>query len=134
MHGLFQLQDVYLAAAIYIVGGSFAKMSLLTFYFGLSPQTWFRVAIWVTVVFITGYTIGIFFALIFACDPIAMSYDVTVQDGACINRASLYIATAVVNIISDVILFCLPLPVVVKLQAPRRQKLGLLLIFLLGSM
>ncbi|KAH8661044.1 hypothetical protein BGZ61DRAFT_464570 [Ilyonectria robusta] len=127
------MMDVYLAAAIYIVGGSFAKISLLIFYFHLSPQTWFRVAIWATLVFISGYTIGIFFALIFACDPIAMSYDVTVQEGTCINRPSLYIATAAVNIISDVFLFCLPLPIVVKLQIPRRQKLGLLLIFLLGS-
>ncbi|KAI9172755.1 integral membrane protein [Paramyrothecium foliicola] len=127
------LMDVYLAAAIYIVGGSSAKVSLLIFYLRLSPQRWFRMTVWATLVFISGYTIGIFFALIFACNPIAMSYDVTVQDGTCINRPSLYIATAVVNIISDAFLFCLPLPIVVKLQVPRRQKIGLILIFLLGS-
>lgn len=127
-------QDVYLAAAIYIVGGSFAKISLVIFYFRLSPQRWFRLATWASLLFIAGYTIGIFFALIFACTPIAMSFDITNQAGTCINRPSLYIATAVVNIMSDIVLFCLPLPIVVKLQVPRRQKLGLLLIFLLGSM
>ncbi|KAM0277695.1 hypothetical protein ACHAQH_005638 [Verticillium albo-atrum] len=127
------MMDVYLAAAIYIVGGSLAKISLLIFYFRLSPQRWFRTATWATLFFISGYTIGIFFALVFACNPIAMNYDINVQTGTCINRPSLYIATAVVNIASDIVLFCLPLPIVVKLQVPRRQKLGLLMIFLLGS-
>jgi hypothetical protein len=91
-------------------------------------------AIWACLVFISGYTLGIFFALVFACNPVAMSYDITIQSGTCINRASLYIATAVVNIISDIFLFFLPLPFVVKLQVPRRQKLGLIFIFLLGFM
>ncbi|KAG9249808.1 uncharacterized protein F5Z01DRAFT_668148 [Emericellopsis atlantica] len=127
------LMDVYLAAAIYIVGGSFAKASLLIFYLRLSPQTWFKISVWATLVFISGYTVGIFFALIFACDPIAKSYDATVVSGTCINRPTLYIATAVVNILSDIQLFFLPLPFVVKLQVPRRQKLGLVVIFLLGS-
>ncbi|KAK5996634.1 hypothetical protein PT974_01971 [Cladobotryum mycophilum] len=128
------MMDVFLAAFIYIIGGSLAKVSLLIFYFRLSPQTWFMVAIWSTIVFITGYTVGIFFALIFACNPIAKSWDVRITGGECINRASLYIATAAVNIISDVIIFILPLPVIVRLQIPRRQKIGLLLIFVLGSL
>jgi hypothetical protein len=115
------------------VGGSFAKVSLLIFYLRLSPQMWFKLSVWATLIFIGGYTIGIFFALIVACDPIASSYNITIM-GECINRPALYIATAVVNIMSDIILFCLPLPFVIKLQVPRRQKLGLLFIFLLGSM
>ncbi|CAM1501952.1 Fc.00g039360.m01.CDS01 [Cosmosporella sp. VM-42] len=125
--------DVYLAAFIYIVCGSLAKISLLIFYFRLSPQQWFRWSIWATIVFITGYTVGIFFPLIFACTPVAMSWDITIE-GKCINRPSLYIATAVANIISDIILFALPIPMVIKLQIPRRQKFGLLGIFAIGSL
>lgn len=130
----FILQNVYLAASIYIIGGSFSKISLLIFYFRISPERWFAVSNWTTLLFIAGYTIGIFFALIFACNPVRRSWDVTVTEGDCINQASLYIATAVVNIVSDVVIFCLPLPIVVKLQVPRRQKIGLVLIFLLGSL
>lgn len=63
-----------------------------------------------------------------------MSWDITVQGGTCIDRPRLYIATAATNIASDVILFSLPLPMVVRLQVPRRQKIGLLLIFFLGSL
>lgn len=85
------------------------------------------------VVIIALYSIGIFFALIFACDPISMSWDVRVK-GTCINRPALYIATAVANIISDLVLFCLPIPIVVRLQVPRRQKIGLFFIFGVGSL
>ncbi|OHE98498.1 integral membrane protein [Colletotrichum orchidophilum] len=128
------MMDVFLAAAIYTLCGSFAKVSLLIFYFRLSPQIWFKQAVWVSLAIIAGYSIGIFFALVFACDPIAMSWDVTISDGKCINRPSLYIATAAANIISDLILFALPIPIVVKLQIPRRQKIGLFFIFAVGSL
>ncbi|KAF6825094.1 integral membrane protein [Colletotrichum plurivorum] len=125
---------IYTAAPIYTASASFAKVSLLIFYRRLSPQRWFKWAIRVTVVIITLYSTGIFFALIFACDPIAMSWDVRVTEGTCINRPALYIATAVANIISDLILFCLPIPIVVRLQVPRRQKIGLFFIFAVGSL
>lgn len=128
------MQDVFLAAAIYTLCGSFAKVSLLIFYFRLSPQRWFKRAVWISLAIIAGYSIGIFFALVFACDPIAMSWDATITEGTCINRPSLYIATAAANIISDLILFALPIPIVVKLQIPRRQKVGLSFIFAVGSL
>ncbi|KAF6806675.1 integral membrane protein [Colletotrichum sojae] len=130
----FMLVAIYIASPIYTAGASFAKVSLLIFYRRLSPQRWFKWAVRVTIAIITLYSTGIFFALIFACDPMAMSWDVRVTKGTCINRPALYIATAIANIISDLILFCLPIPIVVRLQVPRRQKIGLFFIFAVGSL
>ena len=127
-------QDVYIAASIYILAGSFAKLSLLTFYLRLSPERWFRLANWVTIFIIVGYTIGIFLSLIFACNPIAKSWDPSITEGTCINSASLFIATAVANIATDIILFVLPIPMVIKLQIPLLQKIGLAFIFTIGSL
>lgn len=127
-------QVVYIAAWIYVLSGSFAKIALLVFYLRLSPQRWFRYSVFATLVLIVGYTTGIFFSLIFACDPIERSFDITITTGSCINSAALYIATAAANIISDVILFILPIPMVVKLQVPLKQKIGLMFIFGVGSM
>lgn len=84
-------------------------------------------------VFIVGYTIGIFFSLLFACNPVEKSFNALVTEGTCISTASLYIATAVFNIASDVVLFVLPLPMISGLQMPRKQKLGLVFIFGIGS-
>ncbi|KAG6354442.1 hypothetical protein INS49_004459 [Diaporthe citri] len=124
---------VYIAAWIYVLSGSFAKIALLVFYLRLSPQQWFRYSVFATLALIFGYTTGIFFSLIFACDPIERSFDITITTGSCINSAALYIATAAANITSDVILFILPIPMVVKLQVPLKQKIGLMFIFGIGS-
>lgn len=131
--GLSLKQDLYISAPVYIFAGSCAKMALSIFYLRLSPQRWFRYSIFATMLFIAGYSMGIFFALIFACTPVAKSYDHRVTGGGCISTASLYIATAVFNIASDLILFILPIPMVVGLQMRRKQKFGLLFIFGIGS-
>ena len=81
-----------------------------------------------------GYTIGIFFSLIFACNPVARSWDITIQTGSCVNRPALYIATAVLGIVTDVVLLVVPLPLVVSLQVSLQQKVGLVLMFAIGSM
>ncbi|KAM5357849.1 hypothetical protein ACJZ2D_015859 [Fusarium nematophilum] len=124
----------YLAASLYVICGSLSKVALLIFYLHLSPQRWFKLATWATIVLITGYTVGIVFPVIFACNPIAMSWDVRITDGTCINRPRLYIATAVANIASDLVLFILPIRMVSQLQIPRLQKIGLLGIFCIGSL
>jgi hypothetical protein len=72
--------------------------------------------------------------VLFACNPVARSWDATITGGKCINQPSLYIATAVANILSDIILFVLPIPMVVKLQIPLMQKIGLGVIFTIGSL
>ncbi|VUC28230.1 unnamed protein product [Clonostachys rosea] len=128
------LLDTYIAAFLYPICGSFAKLSLLVFYLQLSPQKWFKMATWATIAIIIGYTIGINLPLIFACQPIQKSWDATITHGHCLNLPSLYIATAVANIVSDIILFILPLPMVVGLHIPRRQKIGLVIIFGIGSL
>jgi hypothetical protein len=84
-------------------------------------------------VFIIGYTIGLFFALLLACAPMNKNWDVLVE-GTCVNLPALYFATAAVNIASDILLFFLPLPMVCQLQLPFKQKIGLMGIFTIGSL
>lgn len=83
---------------------------------------------------VIGYTVGIFFSLIFACSPVEKSWDVMITTGSCINRPALYVTTAVLGIATDVILLGLPVPMVLKLQMPALQKAGLILMFAVGSL
>lgn len=84
-------------------------------------------------IFIIGYSVGIFFSLLFACNPIEMSFNVLVTEGTCISAAGLYIATAVANVASDLILLVLPLPMIAGLQMPQKVKFILVVIFGIGS-
>lgn len=116
------------------VSVALAKFSLLLFYRRLSMDTWFRTAVYGTMVFVIGYSIALFFGLLFACTPLEMNWDITITDGHCANKGKMYLSTAGLNAATDVILLVMPIPMVLKLQVPVRQKIGLLAMFTIGSL
>ena len=122
------------ASVIYVPCLALAKFSLLLFYGRLTPLRWFKVAVYFLMFVVLGYSFAIIFALIFPCHPIAKNWDVKITTGMCINRASIYTATAAVNIATDVTMLTLPIPVLAKLQMPLIQKIGVAFIFAVGSM
>lgn len=80
------------------------------------------------------YTSVIALLLLFACRPINASWDPYLfATGKCVDAAPLYIAIAVANIISDVVLFIIPIPTIVRLKMPAGQKVGAAVMFGVGS-
>lgn len=110
----------------------FTKLSLLTFYLGLSPQRWWRIACWTSLVFVGLYTIVITVMLFVHCDPPRKAFDI-MAEGTCINSGILFIATAAFNIATDVLLFILPIPMIVRLRMGVFQKVGAIVVFAIGS-
>ncbi|KAF2026714.1 hypothetical protein EK21DRAFT_73583 [Setomelanomma holmii] len=110
-----------------------AKFSLLFFYLKLSHLRWFRLCIFASMFLVVGYNIALMLPLIFACKPFMRTWDLTITEGSCIDRTLVYMATAVLNIIADIILLILPIPVIVNLQMPRKQKAGLICMFGVGA-
>lgn len=71
--------------------------------------------------------------VIFSCDPIAGSWDVTLAATAkCHSLKQIYLGGSVPNIIVDFILVVMPLPYVWNLHAPLSQRLLLASLFSLG--
>ncbi|KAI8653867.1 hypothetical protein NCS56_01342000 [Fusarium sp. Ph1] len=124
----------YLCGPIYQLCNGFIKLSLLSFYLHLSPQRWFRIAVWLTIGIVTAYTVIIAFMMWFLCNPPRKAFDFKVEGGSCTDAAILYMATAVSNIVTDVILFVLPIPMVYNLHMPKIQKLGAIIVFAIGSL
>lgn len=123
------------APLLYALCTACAKASLCLFYGRLSPGVAFQISVKATLVLIVGAYTGIFFSLLFACRPIAASWDPLLAGIAqCVNRGAIYITTAIIGIVTDVILLCLPIPTIWKLQMPLKQKIGLTGIFIIGSM
>jgi hypothetical protein len=123
----------YIGAPIYMLCNGFVKLSLLTFYLHLSPQKWFRVSVWISIGIVALYTVIITFMMFFNCSPPNKAFNFSVQGGSCIDAAILYMATAVSNIITDVMLFILPIPMVYQLHMPKLQKAGAIVVFGIGS-
>jgi hypothetical protein len=65
--------------------------------------------------------------------PVKRTWDISITEGSCIDRTPVFMATAVLNMATDILLLVLPIPMIMKLQMPRAQKLGVICAFGIGS-
>ena len=79
------------------------------------------------------YAFASIVATIVQCTPIKRIWDHSVP-GTCINLTAFWYANASANIIGDFLILALPMPVIRSLQLPRRQRLGLVMVFALGGL
>lgn len=127
-------QVTYVTAPIYQMCNGFTKLSLLMVYLRLSPQKWFRVAAWFSIVIVVLYTSVITLLMFFHCHPVRRAFDFKIQTGHCLDAGILYMATAVSNILTDVMLFLLPTPMILKLKMGKSLKIAAIAIFGIGSL
>ncbi|KAG7290729.1 hypothetical protein NEMBOFW57_000732 [Staphylotrichum longicolle] len=109
------------------------KSSVLIFLTGLFGQKdWVRRSLlWLNVANIS-QMVAVFFAIVLQCTPVAFNWDPTISGGHCVDRRVLYLSTSVFNIVTDLIILGLPLWVFSSLRIPKRTKIALLVVFLLG--
>ena len=90
-----------------------------------------RFILWLNVANIA-QMIAVFFAITLQCLPISFNWDFTVRDGRCVDRRVLYTCTAVINIVTDLLVLGLPIWIFTSLKIPKRTKIALMFVFLLG--
>lgn len=111
------------------------KTSILIFYLSLAKDThrFMKIASHVTLAVVLIAGIVLTFLNIFQCNPVGAVFAVTIQDNAtCISLVTLYLVSAPVNIITDVAILVLPIPVLTGMRLPTKQKNILVATFLLG--
>jgi hypothetical protein len=73
------------------------------------------------------------FGFMFMCRPIALLWDKSLTS-TCLDGKIPYFTASAFNITTDFIIFGLPLPILSKLQVPKKQKILLIVLFGLGLM
>ncbi|KAK7975321.1 acetyl-CoA synthetase-like protein [Apiospora arundinis] len=123
-----------LAYLTFILSVSFAKMSMLVFYTRLAPQNWVRVAAYGGVLVVAVYSLAAIFVESLGCRALRGIVDETLSDvdGGCNGSYPGYAAVSCMNIVMDVANLLLPIPIVIPLQIPTRQKILLVLTFATG--
>jgi hypothetical protein len=122
----------YTSSLFYVLSITPLRASILTLYYRLSPVKAYKwIIVILFVISLLHSTIGLFF-VIFSCNPVPKFWDITILSGKCINRTTLSIQGAYVNIIFDFIMVVLPLPTVWRLNLPTRQKIAVSAIFMAG--
>ncbi|KAK0515948.1 hypothetical protein JMJ35_001982 [Cladonia borealis] len=68
------------------------------------------------------------------CRPFAFNWDKLMTNGYCGNLSAYYLSTGIVNLLIDVIIVALPLPLLWGLQMKTSRKIALTAIFSLGAL
>jgi hypothetical protein len=112
----------------------FIKTSALALYLRLTPSLTFRRVAFFMMFIVGSQATSNVCACIFQCAPIKFLWDRTLPGGRCININAFYLANAALNIFTDFLTYTLPMPMLWKLQLPKRQKIGLVTILGLGGL
>ncbi|KAK8137025.1 hypothetical protein PG984_004965 [Apiospora sp. TS-2023a] len=125
---------IFSAPLIYTVTVGSAKATLCLFYRRINPAQSFQIGVWVLMFICVGSSAAVCLSLLFACRPISASWDPLQADTAtCLDRPAIYVATAAIGVLTDVMLLAFPLPTVLTLKIKTRQKVALVGLFALGS-
>ncbi len=134
MDGTQLLASQYAAFVLYNPAIMAVKTSILVLYLRISKDTrlFLSWAATITLVLVNIAGIAMTFLTIFRCSPIQASY-APVIDSRCISLETLYLTAAPVNVVTDLAILILPIPVLTALKLPWRQRFILVLTFLLGA-
>ena len=125
---LFALQRANAPALVCI------KTSILLFYMRLFPSKTFKMFAWGNMAYTICWGISAFFVNLTVCTPIAFFYDKTIENGHCRNQAISGTANGALSLLGDVMILCLPIPMIWKLHVNLRRKIALIGVFMLGGL
>lgn len=125
---------VYVAENIYVAILGLTKLSVLVFYLGIFPQTWFRNTTYGVISFVFISTTTISLLTIFQCHPVSYFWDKNIDNASCVNINALAYANSAMSIAQDITIVALPIPALSKLGLGRRKKFGVIFMFAVGSL
>lgn len=117
---------------------SFSKLSVLSLYLSITPNKKFRAAVYFLMSIVIAFTVTYVLVQILDCKPVQAQWDLRLvmasHGHSCIDsNVSPMMVLSVVNIIVDVAVVVLPIPVILPLRIPKKDKISCLLLFAAGG-
>ncbi|KAL9621050.1 MAG: hypothetical protein Q9160_004435 [Pyrenula sp. 1 TL-2023] len=110
------------------------KTSITCFYLSFSKEEQiFRWCNYLNVFVVNAAGFALTFLNIFQCQPFAATFEYPLPETAsCSDILTLYLSSAPVNIITDLALLFLPMPILTSMRLPKKQKIILVITFSFG--
>lgn len=124
----------YIAIVLYNPALMAVKSSILVFFIRISRQTqnFLRVSSYMTLAVVNVGGVVLTFITAFQCQPVQAAYSTAFKTASCISIEAIYLASAPVNVATDLAILLLPIPVLTSIRLPWQQKIILVMTFLLG--
>ncbi|KAF1961435.1 hypothetical protein CC80DRAFT_589798 [Byssothecium circinans] len=121
----------YVFSHFYDIALVTVKLGILAFYYRVFAVPLFRKFVLATAIFIIAWGIGITVTLALACRPIEAFWDAAVK-GRCLDLVNFTYFTNITNLVTDIWIFLMPVPVIWHLHLQTKKKLLLCFIFSIG--
>lgn len=121
----------YIFSHFYDIALVSVKLSILAFYWRVFIHPVFRYIVIATAVFVSAWGIGITVALGLVCRPLASFWDSNII-GKCLSIVQFTYFTNISNMITDLWIFLMPVPMIWHMQLQTKKKLMLSTIFCIG--
>ncbi|KAL3459349.1 hypothetical protein BJX64DRAFT_301446 [Aspergillus heterothallicus] len=124
-------------STLYVTSLWLIKASMVVFYKRLADRTRYQLIYNITLGFLGATWLVLFFDIVFKCYPPDRQWKGLLDPQlTCPEKPSTinYWLTILFNIFSDVFIICLPIAQVARLKMPRKQKWGVISVFLLGGL
>ncbi|MCJ1426353.1 hypothetical protein MMC29_004256 [Sticta canariensis] len=125
-------KSVLVAEYFYTSAVAAVKISILLLYRRLFPDHRFHIILWSFGAFILTYSTVQFLVTLFQCRPISGAWDPFIR-AKCIKLNVVFMIMGSLNVVTDVITLCLPMPLLWHLNASTKRRLQVMSMFLLGG-
>ncbi|KAA8900308.1 hypothetical protein FN846DRAFT_909288 [Sphaerosporella brunnea] len=128
----------YIGQILYVTSLGCVKISLLLFLQRIFPTKVMRRLLRGLLIFVLCFGITNVFLFAFQCDTPEYYFtkikgDAQTNGGVCLAPQVVYYPMAAINILTDVVIWLLPVPMIIKSRLSRKEKLGLLWVFVIGG-
>lgn len=125
------MQSFYCSVITYNVAICIVKVSIMLQYRRIFTSDHMQRLTLVMLTFESCWATTLAILLPLVCLPVGAFWDKSIE-GKCLDQLVIWYVMASINLITDCIVFSMPLPVIKSLQLPRKQKLMLTGVFCLG--
>ncbi|KAL3489939.1 hypothetical protein BJX62DRAFT_207979 [Aspergillus germanicus] len=122
----------FVTAIAYLVSLTTIKISFCLLYLKVFSITHLRWVYYLVIGFVIGEFIEEMFVFIFQCSPVNKYFYPATIPGVCRDLYVFYYVSFAIKLVTDIVLFLLPIPQLMKLHAPIGVKTGLIVMFGLG--
>ncbi|KAI6084839.1 hypothetical protein F4821DRAFT_165286 [Hypoxylon rubiginosum] len=127
------LMGDYIFSHFYDVAIASVKLSVLALYYRIFAAYKFRIIIIITAVVVVSWLLAMEILLGLGCRPVQGWWDATVAATAtCVDKVAFTYSTNITNLLTDIWIFLMPIPIILGLQASRDKKIGLCFLFSVG--
>ncbi|KAJ5609503.1 hypothetical protein N7528_010070 [Penicillium herquei] len=127
-----QMKAFWLTIPFYNAAVLCAKASILMQYFRVFPTHRMRVVCWIMITILGIYGTWAVISAFLNCIPVAKFWDDSIS-GFCLSKPGLWFSNASMHITTDLVILIIPIPALIAIDIPRKQKAALMILFALGG-